>query len=58
MATRLETSRLLTEQAAKAYDSGKRSDLQTGMANCTTETALFGLLNNENTWRIWLFSRI
>ena len=42
MATRLEASRLLTEQAAKAYDSGKRSDLQAGMAKLhATETALF-----------------
>ena len=32
MGTRLEASRLLTEQAAIAYDSGKRSDLQAGMA--------------------------
>ena len=40
MATKLEASRLLTEQAAKAYDSGKRSDLQAGMATlCATETA-------------------
>ena len=42
MATRLEASRLLTEQAAIAYDSGKRSDLQAGMAKLfATETALF-----------------
>ena len=42
MATRLEASRLLTDQAAKAYDSGKRSDLQAGMAKLhATETALF-----------------
>ena len=42
MATKLEASRLLTEQAAKAYDSGKRSDLQAGMAKLfATETALF-----------------
>ena len=32
MATKLEASRLLTEQAAIAYDSGIRSDLQAGMA--------------------------
>ena len=42
MGTRLEASRLLTEQAAIAYDSGKRSDLQAGMAKLfATETALF-----------------
>ena len=42
MATKLEASRLLTEQAAMAYDSGIRSDLQAGMAKLfATETALF-----------------
>ena len=42
MATRLEASRLLTLQAAEAYDSGNRSDLQAGMAKLfATETALF-----------------
>ena len=42
MATKLEASRLLTEQAAIAYDSGIRSDLQAGMAKLfATETALF-----------------
>jgi len=50
MATRLEASRLLTEQAAKAYDSGKRSDLQAGMAKLyATETALF---NSTEAMRI------
>ena len=32
MATRYESSRLLTEQAAKAYDLGHRCDLEAGMA--------------------------
>jgi alkylation response protein AidB-like acyl-CoA dehydrogenase len=42
MATKLEASRLLTEKAAIAYDSGIRSDLQAGMAKLfATETALF-----------------
>ena len=42
MATKLEASRLLTLQAAEAYDSGNRSDLQAGMAKLfATETALF-----------------
>ena len=42
MATKLEASRLLTEQAAIVYDSGIRSDLQAGMAKLfATETALF-----------------
>ena len=50
MATKLEASRLLTEQAAKAYDSGSRSDLQAGMAKLfATETALF---NSTEAMRI------
>ena len=50
MGTRLEASRLLTEQAAIAYDSGKRSDLQAGMAKLfATETALF---NSTEAMRI------
>ena len=50
MATRLEASRLLTEQAAIAYDSGERSDLQAGMAKLyATETALF---NSTEAMRI------
>ena len=32
MATRVEASRLLTQQAAKAYDAGERCDLEAGMA--------------------------
>ena len=50
MATKLEASRLLTEQAAKAYDSGNRSDLQAGMAKLfATETALY---NSTEAMRI------
>ena len=50
MATRLEASRLLTEQAAIAYDSGERSDLQAGMAKLyASETALF---NSTEAMRI------
>jgi alkylation response protein AidB-like acyl-CoA dehydrogenase len=41
MATRVEAARLLTEQAANAYDSGERSDLQCGMAKLfATEAAM------------------
>lgn len=41
MATRLEAARLLTEQAAKAYDEGRRSDLEAGMAKLfATEAAM------------------
>ena len=32
MATRYEASRLLVEQAATAYDEGRRCDLEAGMA--------------------------
>ena len=41
MATRVEASRLLTEQAARAYDRGERCDLEAGMAKLNaTEAAL------------------
>jgi alkylation response protein AidB-like acyl-CoA dehydrogenase len=32
MATRVEAARLLTEQAARAYDEGRRCDMEAGMA--------------------------
>ena len=45
MATRLEAARLLTENAARAYDRGERCDLEAGMAKLfATETALFNSL--------------
>ncbi len=41
MATRVEAARLLTEQAAQAYDTGERCDLEAGMAKLfATEAAL------------------
>jgi len=41
MATRVEAGRLLTEQAAAAYDRGERSDMEAGMAKLTaTEAAV------------------
>lgn len=41
MATRLEAARLLTEQAARAYDEGRRSDMEAGMAKLfATEAAM------------------
>ena len=41
MATRVEASRLLVEQAALAYDTGQRCDMEAGMAKLfATETAL------------------
>ena len=45
MATRLEAARLLTEQAARAYERGERCDLEAGMAKLfATETALYNSL--------------
>lgn len=42
MATRLEASRLLVDSAAKAYDEGRRCDMEAGMAKLfATETALY-----------------
>jgi alkylation response protein AidB-like acyl-CoA dehydrogenase len=41
MATRVEAARLLVESAAQAYDSGRRCDLEAGMAKLyATEAAL------------------
>lgn len=41
MATKVEASRLLVEQAAKAYDSGERCDMEAGMAKLfATEAAV------------------
>ena len=41
MATRVEAARLLTESAARAYDTGQRCDLEAGMAKLyATEAAL------------------
>src|SRR3546814_5499799 len=41
MATRLEAARLLTMQAAAAYDRGERCDMEAGMAKLfATEAAL------------------
>lgn len=45
MATRLEASRLLVEAAAKAYDEGRRCDMEAGMAKLfATETAIHNSL--------------
>ena len=41
MATRVEAARLLVEEAARAYDSGRRCDMEAGMAKLfATEAAL------------------
>ena len=39
MATRVESARLLTESAARAYDSGERCDMEAGMAKLFTSEA-------------------
>ncbi|MFQ5958980.1 MAG: acyl-CoA dehydrogenase family protein [Alphaproteobacteria bacterium] len=45
MATQVEAARLLTEFAAKAYDTGQRCDMEAGMAKLfATEAALFNSL--------------
>jgi alkylation response protein AidB-like acyl-CoA dehydrogenase len=42
MATRIEASRLLVENAARRFDEGKRSDVEAGMAKLfCSETALY-----------------
>jgi alkylation response protein AidB-like acyl-CoA dehydrogenase len=46
MATRLEASRLLVEQAARKYDTGERCDLEAGMAKLhASETAVANSLD-------------
>ena len=50
MATRYEAGRLLTEQAARAYDAGERCDLEAGMAKLHSSEA--ALSNAEDAMRI------
>ncbi len=50
MATRVEAGRLLTEQAARAYDAGERCDLEAGMAKLQASEA--ALANAEDAMRI------
>ncbi len=50
MATRYEAARLLTEQAARIYDSGERCDLEAGMAKLHASEA--ALANAEDAMRI------
>ncbi|MCC5869008.1 MAG: acyl-CoA dehydrogenase family protein [Gammaproteobacteria bacterium] len=51
MATRLEASRLLVEQAARKYDTGERCDLEAGMAKLhASETAV---ANSMDAMRIF-----
>jgi alkylation response protein AidB-like acyl-CoA dehydrogenase len=46
MATRVEAARLLTERAAEAYQSGKRADMDAGMAKLfATEAAMDNALD-------------
>ena len=58
MTTRLEASRLLTEQAASAYERGERGDLEAGMAKLVaTETALFNSLEAMRLHGAYGYSR-
>ena len=50
MATRVEAARLLIEQAARAYDEGKRCDMEAGMAKYFASEA--GLENALEAMRI------
>ena len=50
MATRVEAARLLIEQAAQAYDAGKRCDMEAGMAKYFASEA--GLKNALEAMRI------
>ena len=50
MATRVEASRLLIEQAAQAYDAGRRCDMEAGMAKYFASEA--GLENAMEAMRI------
>ena len=50
MATRVEAARLLIEQAAKAYDEGRRCDMEAGMAKYFASEA--ALENSTESMRI------
>ena len=51
MATRVEASKLLIEQAARKYDTGERCDLETGMAKLFASEA--GVENSLEAMRIF-----
>lgn len=51
MACRVESARLLVQEAASAYDSGRRSDLQAGMAKLVASEA--ALTNSVECMRIF-----
>jgi alkylation response protein AidB-like acyl-CoA dehydrogenase len=58
MATRVEAARLLTEQAAKAFDAGERSDLEAGMAKLfATESALENSLDAMRIYGAYGYSK-
>ena len=50
MATRVEAARLLTESAAQAYDSGRRCDMEAGMAKLHASEA--AISNSVDAMRI------
>ncbi len=58
MATRVEAARLLTESAARAYDTGRRCDLEAGMAKLyATEAALTNSLEAMRIHGAYGYSR-
>ena len=58
MATRVEAARLLTEAAARAYDTGQRCDLEAGMAKLyATEAALTNSLEAMRIHGAYGYSR-
>ena len=58
MATRVEAARLLTESAARAYDTGRRCDLEAGMAKLyATEAALTNSLEAMRMHGAYGYSR-
>ena len=59
MACRVESGRLLTCQAAAAFDEGRRCDLEAGMAKLVASEAAFENAADAMriSWRIRLFNR-
>ena len=60
MATRVESARLLTESAARAFDTGERCDMEAGMAKLVaSEAAVSNSLEAmRNSRRLWLLEGV
>ena len=52
MATQVEAARLLTEQAARAYDKGERCDMEAGMAKLAASEAAFAAASHVSRLRL------